>query len=795
MKNAVINENNTNNTSVTIRELPVLPAENLILFPHMVVPWIVDDPNHVKLIDDSLASDRTFAIVMTEKDPVTNTWSLARTGTIGLILRMTKTDEGHAKLMIQGVTRALVREVTQERPYIKARMEPVEDMAQTDMETLALAANVKQVFSRMMELSPNMPSELAGLISSIDSPGALADIAISHLNIPKEERQGILDAVDVRKRLREALKILTHQVEILELGHKIQSRVKDQVDKSQREFFLREQLKAIREELGESGGEAPELAELEQKLRDRNLPDEARDEGMREIERLARMHPSSSEYTVARTYIDWIIDLPWNEETKDRLDLDYARTILDADHYDLDKVKKRIIEYLAVRKLNPSHKGPILCFTGPPGTGKTSLGKSIAKALGRAFHRISLGGVRDEAEIRGHRRTYVGALPGRFIQGLRKTKVKNPVFLLDEIDKIGTDFRGDPSSALLEVLDPEQNSTFMDHYLGVPFDLSKAIFITTANVLDTIPPPLLDRMEVIELSGYTLEEKYEIARRHIIPRQLEAHGLTASRLRFSKAAIIRIAEAYTRESGVRNLEREIAAVCRGVARKIAQDEVKGVSVGVKSLSEYLGRPRFTHDLAERTRIPGVSTGLAWTPTGGDILFIEATRVAGKGGLILTGKLGDVMRESAQAALSLVKSKAGDLGIRADMFADQDVHIHVPAGAVPKDGPSAGIAIACAIVSLFTDHPINPHVAMTGEVTLRGSILPVGGIREKVLAARRAGIRDVILPRKNLADLDDIPENIKKEISFHGVSRFDEVIGLLFEEKKGRRGEHVSPSTE
>ena len=525
---------------------------------------------------------------------------------------------------------------------------------------------------------------------------------------------------------------------------------------------------------------------MRERLKEKELPEEARKEAERELERLARMHPSSSEYTVARTYLDWILELPWNDSTEDQLDLDEAQKVLDQDHYDLEKIKKRIVEFMAVRKLKPDAKGTILCFAGPPGTGKTSLGKSIARAMGRKFHRIALGGVRDEAEIRGHRRTYVGAMPGRIIQGLRKVGVNNPVMMLDEVDKIGSDFRGDPASALLEVLDPEQNSKFTDHYLGVEFDLSNVIFIATANILDTIPSPLLDRMEVLELSGYTLEEKIEIAKRYLIPRQLEAHGLTKKNLSIEKRALVRIIGEYTREAGVRNLERQIGAICRAVARKVATGHQEKIVLKVRNLEEYLGKPKYISDVAERTSVPGVATGLAWTPSGGDILFIEATRMPGSGKLTLTGQLGDVMKESAQTALSYIRSKACELGIPQDIFKTEDVHIHVPAGAIPKDGPSAGVTIGVALVSLFTGRPVRPEVAMTGEITLRGLVLPVGGIKEKVLAAHRAKIKEIILPKRNANDLDELPEQVHNALKFHLISRLDDAIRIAFRKKSKKK---------
>ncbi len=770
----------------TVRELPVLPSKDLVLFPHMVVPWIVEPPNLVKLIDDALGSDRTIAVVFAqERDE--KKMDLKRIGTIGLILRMAKDDEGHAKLIVQGVSRIHLVELTEKQPYLKAKVQPAKEIVpEDDLEVQALMVNIRQSFSKVLELSPNLPNEMGAIVMNIIDPGMLADVVVSHLNIPPEEKQEVLEALDIKKRLEIAINILAKQLEILELGHKIQSRVKDQMDKTQREFYLREQLKAIKKELGESEGVSEEIEELKQQIEAKNLPESARKEVERELDRLSKMHPSSAEYTVSRDYIDWVLALPWNEETEDHLDLERAQEILDRDHYDLEKVKRRIIEYLAVRKLKPDAKGPILCFFGPPGTGKTSLGRSIAEALGRKFYRIALGGVRDEAEIRGHRRTYVGAMPGRIIQGLRRVGVKNPVFMLDEIDKIGTDFRGDPASALLEVLDPEQNASFTDHYLGVEFDLSKIIFIATANVLDTIPPPLLDRMEVLELSGYTLQEKLEIARRYLIPRQLKAHGLTRRNISLPKRVVARIITDYTREAGVRNLEREIASVMRVAAKRIALGETKKIEVTISNLREFLGPPKYELEVAERVRVPGVVTGLAWTPTGGEILFIEATKMEGSGKLILTGKLGDVMKESAQTALSLVRSKARDLGIDPKIFQTTDIHIHVPSGAVPKDGPSAGVATTLALISLLMERSAAPLIAVTGEITLRGQVLPVGGIKEKVLAAHRAGIKEVILPKRNKKDLEDVPEDVKKALKFHFIQTIDEAIALVFPKRKKKK---------
>jgi ATP-dependent Lon protease len=623
------------------------------------------------------------------------------------------------------------------------------------------------------------------MAKTVQEPGTLADMVASTINATPEEKQKVLELIDVKKRLQEVTRLLNHQVEILELGNKIQSQVKGDMDKSQREYYLRQQLKAIKEELGEKDETQVEIEEYRTKIEEKNLPEEAKKEAERELERLSRMHPSSAEYTVASTYLDWITSLPWHSSTEDNLDIKKARKILDEDHFGLEKPKRRIIEFLAVRKLKPESKGPILCFAGPPGTGKTSLGQSIARALGRKFHRISLGGVRDEAEIRGHRRTYVGALPGRIVQGLRRSESNNPIFMLDEIDKVGSDFRGDPSSALLEVLDPEQNFSFTDHYLDVPFDLSKVMFITTANILDTIPPALRDRMEVLMLHGYTLDEKVKIANRYLIPRQREAHGLKAKQIKFTDGAVKQIIAGYTREAGLRNLEREIANVCRGVASKIAEGKTKSVSIKVEDIHGYLGAIRFTSETKARVTTPGIATGLAWTPTGGELLFIEATAMKGKKGLTLTGQLGDVMKESATAALSFIRSNSKSLGVDEEFFENHDLHIHVPAGAIPKDGPSAGVTMMTAITSLLMNKTINKDLAMTGEITLRGQVLPVGGIKEKVLAAHRAGIKTIILPDWNRKDLEDIPPKVQKDIRFHFVDKMQDVIKIALNSQKPR----------
>jgi len=677
----------------------------------------------------------------------------------------------------------MVKKYIASEPYVRAEIEVLPDVLEKDIEVDALAFNIKNLFHRVLELSPYLPSELGAMVMTIEEPGTLADTVTSSLNLNKDEKQTVLETFDIRERLEKVNLFLTRQIEVLELGSKIQSQVKDGLDKAQREFILREQLKAIQKELGEKDERALEIEELRTKIKERELPPSAAKEAERELDRLAKMHPAAAEYTVSRTYLDWLLDLPWNVSTEDNLDIEAAQKVLDEDHYNLDKVKTRILEYLAVRKLKADMKGPILCFVGPPGTGKTSLGKSIARALERKFYRMSLGGIRDEAEIRGHRRTYVGALPGRIIQGIRKTSSNNPVFMLDEVDKIGIDFRGDPASALLEVLDPEQNFTFSDHYLGVEFDLSKVMFITTANILDTIPPALRDRMEVLDLPGYTWEEKLKIAKEFLVPRQLKEHGLTNANLIFQDDAIKKIIGEYTREAGLRNLEREIATVCRRVAKEVAKGVTELVSVTPEMIHKFLGPFKFFSELAERTSEPGVATGLAWTQAGGDIIFVEATKMPGKKTLSLTGHLGDVMKESAEAALSYVRSKSKELGITDDFYEKNDIHIHVPAGAIPKDGPSAGITMFTALVSVLTDRPVRNDVAMTGEITLSGLTLPVGGIKEKVLAAHRVGIKSIILPKRNEKDLEEIPKGIREMMDFHFVERMDEVIDIALSERK------------
>jgi ATP-dependent Lon protease len=763
--------------------LPILPLFNVLVFPKMMFPMEIFGDQAMTLVDEAMAKDRLVGLVMSKKSPLETKHTTEDFHTIGtscVILKMAKISDNKAQLLVQGISRFRITSFVEGKPYIQANIANIEDDEIKDLEVEALMANLVSLFDRIVKLSPFLPQEFGAMAKSITLPGVLADMIASIINATVEEKQLILETLNVKDRLKEATKLVNHQVEILELGSKIQSQVKNDMDKSQREYYLRRQLKAIQQELGETDEPKVEIEEYREKIEKGNLPEEAKKEAARELDRLARMHPSSAEYTVASTYLDWITALPWKQGTTDNLDTKKARKVLDEDHYGLEKAKKRIIEYLAVRKLKPDSKGPILCFVGPPGTGKTSLGHSIARALGRKFIRIALGGVRDEAEIRGHRRTYIGALPGRIIQSIRRAESNNPVFMLDEIDKLGSDFRGDPSSALLEVLDPEQNFSFTDHYLDVPFDLSHVMFITTANMLETIPPALRDRLEVIELLGYTLDEKIKIAERYLIPRQIDMNGLKADQIQFTRAALRTIITGYTREAGVRNLEREIATICRGVASQVAEGAISSAAIKIRELHKYLGPVRMNSEAAARTSKPGVVMGMAWTPTGGDLLFIEATAMKGKGGLTLTGQLGDVMKESATAALSFIRANAETIGISKDFFEDVDLHIHVPSGAIPKDGPSAGVTILTALVSLLTNRAVKKDLAMTGEITLRGTVLPIGGVKEKVLAAHRAGIKTIILPQWNKKDLVDIPQKVQKDIEFHFVDEMLDVLKIAIE---------------
>jgi len=764
-------------------QLPILPLFDTVLFPKMVLPLVVMQKESVQLIDEAMSNNRIVGLLVSKTpsgERTSSTEDLYSIGTSALILKMAKTEDNKSQILVQGLGRFKIMNYLEDKPYLMGKLEHLLEKETNDTQTEALMTNIIHLFTKVVDLSPVLPQEISSMAKSIQEPGILSNMVTSSINASVEEKQKVLEIDNVKKRLREVTRLINHQLEILELGNKIQSQVKVDMDKSQRQYYLRQQLKAIKEELGEQDESKVELEEYRTKIAESGLPDEAKNEAERELNRLSRMHPSSAEYTVASTYLDWMTSLPWQESTQDNLDIKTARKVLDEDHFGLEKAKNRIIEYLAVRKLKPDSKGPILCFSGPPGTGKTSLGNAIARALGRKFVRLSLGGVRDEAEIRGHRRTYIGALPGRIIQGIRRAGSNNPVFMLDEIDKVGSDFRGDPSSALLEVLDPEQNFSFSDHYLDVPFDLSGVMFITTANILDTIPPALRDRMEVLQLLGYTLDEKLKIANRHLIPRQRKAHGLKSDQISFTKGAVKLIVAGYTREAGLRNLEREIATICRGVASKIAEEEILSASIKVVNISKFLGPVRFTSEVKARISTPGIAMGLAWTPFGGELLFIEATAMKGQKGLTLTGQLGDVMKESATTALSFIRANADSLGIDENFFEKSDIHIHVPAGAIPKDGPSAGVTMLTALASLLTDKVIRKNLAMTGEITLRGRVLPVGGIKEKVLAAHRSGIKTLILPLSNEKDLVDIPKKIQKEICFHFVDKMKDVLTLAME---------------
>jgi ATP-dependent Lon protease len=746
-----------------------------------MIPLAIGQERSIRLVDEAVANDRPIALVTSREgdDEAQSADDLYSVGTAAVIHKMIRVPDGTLRILVQGLRRVRLTRIVQDDPYLVGEFEELPDVITREKEIAALARNVEALFSRIIALVPYLPDELQLAATNAEDPSALANLIATTMRLKTAEKQELLEEADVEARLRQLTVILNRELELLELGTKIQSQVHSEMEKSQREYFLRSQLKAIQEELGEGDEQQAEIAELRAQIEEANLPEEAEKQARRELDRLAKLPSAAAEYGVIRTYLEWILSLPWDKTTEDDLDLEKARKILDEDHYDLEKVKARIIEHLAVSKLKRDLSGPILCFVGPPGVGKTSLGQSIARALGRKFVRISVGGVRDEAEIRGHRRTYIGAMPGTIIRALRDAGTKNPVFMIDEIDKMGSDWRGDPSSAMLEVLDPAQNSSFRDHYLDLPFDLSRILFICTGNQLETIPPPLLDRMEVIRLSGYTEEEKLGIAKRYLVPKQLEAHGLSSEQAKFTDNALRLVIREYTREAGVRNLDREIAALCRKSAAEIAGGKRKRVRIDERRVRSWLGRPRFSGEVRKRTSDPGVATGLAVTPVGGDVLYIEATAMPGEGRLIVTGQLGEVMRESAQAALSWVRSHASDLGLEADWFEGKDVHIHVPAGAVPKDGPSAGIALATALASLALNRPVSEEVAMTGEITLTGQVLPIGGVREKVLAAQRAGVTTVVLPKENEGDLDDLPREVRKSMNFVPADSIDEVIEAAF----------------
>src|SRR5881296_1947859 len=767
--------------------LAILPLRGTVIFPQAVMPLAVGRPASVRLIQEALQGSRIIGAVM-QRDPsedAPRAQGLHTIGTATVIEKALKQPDGTLRLVVQGLGRFRITDVVQEMPFLRARIQRLTDEAPSaTLEVEALARTASGLFQKVVALSLTLPDELANILGAAEGPSALADLIAGSLpTLPTTLRQELLETISVAERLRRLVVALTKEVEVLELGSKIQSEAQSEMSKTQREYYLREQMKAIQKELGDGDDHTQEIDALRDKIEAAGMTEEAKKEALRELDRLAKMPPAAAEYTVARTYIDWLVSMPWRQQTADNVDIAPARTILDEDHEGLEKIKERILEYLAVKKIRPDGKDPILCFVGPPGVGKTSLGRSVARALGRKFHRISLGGMRDEAEIRGHRRTYIGALPGQIVQGLRRAGTRNPVFMLDEIDKLGMDFRGDPASALLEVLDPEQNATFRDHYLDVPFDLSRVLFITTANVADTVPAPLRDRMEVINLAGYTEEEKVAIAQRHLVPKQGREHGLDAgAAIVFEPEALRLLARGYTREAGVRNLEREIASVCRKVARRRAEGDTEPVRVIPDLVVAFLGVPRFElEEVEQRTRVPGVATGLAWTPAGGDVLFVEATRMRGAHTLTLTGQLGDVMKESVQAALSWVRSHAGELGIDAEFWEHSDVHVHVPAGAIPKDGPSAGVTMATALVSLLTGRPVRSDLAMTGEISLSGRVLPVGGIKEKVLAAHRAGLRTVVLPRRNEKNLlEDVPPVVRQSLTVHLADTIADVLAVALE---------------
>ena len=773
--------------------LPILPLRGVVIFPSAIVPLLISRGASLKLVEDCLAGDRMLGLAA-QKNPeeeAPKPEGLYSRGTAGRILKMLKYPDQSVRILVQGLKRIEIQQYTQREPYFRADVRQLQDVIQPSKDLDAIQAHMVNQFAKFVSMIPYLPDELQVVVMNIKDPGKVTDLIASNLNISLEEKQDLLSTLDVRLRLEKLSTILNREIELLELGHKIQSQVQSELSKNQKEFYLRQQLKAIQKELGEGDGKPAEIEELRRRVEEAKMPSEALKAAEHELDRLRMIPPESAEHTVVRTYLEWLVSLPWAVSTEDNLDIRHARQVLDEDHFDLEKIKDRILEYLAVRQLRKDPRSPILCFVGPPGVGKTSLGRSIARAMGRKFVRLSLGGIRDEAEIRGHRRTYIGSLPGRVIQNIKNAGSNNPLFMFDEIDKLGMDFRGDPASALLEVLDPEQNNTFQDHYLDVPFDLSRVMFVTTANLLDPIPPPLRDRMEIIELAGYTEEEKVEIAHRHLIPKQLHENGLTEANLTFEDDALIHIIRAHTREAGLRNFEREIGRVCRKVARAITEGRTEPVVCTVARVREFLGPDKYFYEVAERTEDPGVAVGLAWTPNGGDILFIESTRMAGKKGLTLTGHLGEVMKESAQAALSYVRSRADRLGIPPDFFENSDLHIHVPHGAIPKDGPSAGVTIATSLASLLTGRHVRPNVAMTGEITLRGKVEPVGGIKEKVLAAKRAGIEMVILPRRNEKDLDDVPESVRQAVRFVFVETVDEVLEHALEPvtaERDRRGE-------
>lgn len=768
------------------KTLAILPLRNSVLFPGAIIPIDVGRRKSLRLIEEAIQNENGLIGIVTQKDAKVEEpeqKDLYEVGCAARVLKVIKLAKDNFSVILQGVVRFSAQTYESNEPFLVAQVLAQPDViSPEDVELDALVMNLKDVAKKVIKLMPELPKEAMTLVDGISEPGQLADLVTSNLDVTVEEKQDVLGTFDVKARLRKVLQFLSRQLEVLKVRDKINSQVQEEMSKSQREYVLRQQLKAIREELGELDDGSVDSEELKKKIADAKMPADVEKVALKQYERLKATQPSSAEYTVTRTYLEWLVDLPWSVSTEDKIDIQEARNVLNEDHYDLEKVKKRIVEYLAVQRLNPNKKGPILCLVGPPGVGKTSLGKSIARTIGRKFVRISLGGVRDEAEIRGHRRTYIGSLPGRIIQGIRRAGSNNPIFMLDELDKLGHDFRGDPSSALLEVLDPEQNNSFSDHYLEVPFDLSRVMFIATANVLDSIPHALRDRLEILEIPGYTRNEKRMISQQFLIPKQTQEHGLNNDAIEFQEDAVTEIVDSYTREAGVRNLEREIGSVCRAVAVKVAEGQQVGKAIiSPTEVTAYLGAPKYISEVAERTSQAGVATGLAWTPVGGDILFIEALRMPGKGNLVLTGQLGDVMKESAQAALSFIRNHFAWLGLEETFLEKSDIHVHIPAGAIPKDGPSAGVTLFVAMASMLAGAPVRSDVAMTGEITLRGSILPVGGIKEKLLAAHRAGIKRVLLPERNQKDMVDVPEEVKKNMEIIYVKHIEEVLSLTLTE--------------
>ncbi len=767
-------------------ELPLLPVRDVVIFPYMILPLFVGREKSIAAVDAALARDRLIFLAaqkeLGEEEPKPE--DIFAVGTVAMIMRMLKLPDGRVKILVQGLTKGRLQSFVAEDPFFAVHVERIHEPRSSELplETEALMRTVRDQLTQLVSMGKAMPPEIMVVLENLEDPGSQADLVASNIGLKVADAQALIEIVDPVERLRRVKDLLAKELELAAVQNRIQTQAKEEMGKSQREYFLREQLRAIQAELGETDARAEEIAELRQKLAQAGLPAESKGEAEKQLRRLETMHPEAAEYSMLRTYLDWLVELPWSRSTKDNLDLKKARKVLDEDHYNLEKVKERILEFLAVRKLKKELKGPVLCFTGPPGVGKTSLGKSIARALGRKFVRISLGGVRDEAEIRGHRRTYVGALPGRILQGMKQAGTNNPVFMLDELDKVGADFRGDPSAALLELLDPEQNHAFSDHYINLPFDLSNVLFVATANVMDSIPSALKDRLEVIRLAGYTTEEKLSIATQYLVPRQLEANGLKTADVRFSKNALLKIISEYTAEAGLRNLERELGSICRKVARRYAEGRKKAVVVTESTVSRFLGPPRYLPEEELRQSEVGVATGLAWTEVGGEILYVEVNTMKGKGELTLTGHLGEVMKESAHAALSYARAHAQELGIDPDFYEGRAIHVHVPAGAIPKDGPSAGVTMATALISALSGRPVSKDVAMTGEITLRGQVLPIGGLKEKVLAAVRARIKTIIIPQRNEKDLEEIPSHLRKKVRFVSARSMDEVLAAALESK-------------